>query len=117
MAGDWSRPVVHWELVARDPVAQAEFYRRLFNWDVGEGDIKFVPAGIGGPEPGPGGHIIAGDRPGVVLYVQVRDIRASAAQVEELGGSVKAPPFDLPDGPTLCYVSDPEENRLVLVQQ
>ena len=117
MAGDWARPVVHWELVALDPVAQAEFYRRLFNWDVGEGDIRFVAAGLGGPEPGPGGHILAGDRPGVVLYVQVRDIHASAALVEELGGRMTAPPFDLPGGPTLCYVTDPEDNRLVLVQQ
>lgn len=117
LPADWARPVVHWELVARDPEAQGAFYRRLFNWDVGGGDIKFVGAGLGGPEPGPGGHIIGGDRPGVALYVQVADIGASAALVERLGGRVTAPPFDLPGGPTLCYVTDPEANPLVLVQQ
>lgn len=116
-AGDWARPVVHWELVARDPAAQAEFYRRLFNWDVGDGDIRFVAPGLGGPEPGPGGHIIAGGRPGVLLYVQVGDIRISAGLVEELGGALSGPPFDVPGGPTLCYVTDPEDNPLVLVQQ
>lgn len=97
---DWPRPVVHWELVARDPEAQADFYRRLCNWDIGDGDVRFVAPGLGGPEPGPGGHILAGERPGFVLYLQVRDIRASTALVSELGGKVTAEPFDLPGGPT-----------------
>ncbi len=108
---------MHWELVARDPDAQAEFYRAMFNWEIGEGDLKVVPAGLGAPEPGPAGHILAGDRPGFVLYVQVRDIRASASRAAELGGRVIAEPFDLPGGPTLAFVEDPEGNRLALVQQ
>jgi predicted enzyme related to lactoylglutathione lyase len=114
---DWPRPVVHWELVARDPEAQAAFYRRLCHWEIGAGDIRFIPAGLGGPEPGPGGHILSGDQPGFVLYVQVRDIRASTALVAELGGRVTAEPFDLDGGPTLALVEDPEGNRLTLVQQ
>jgi predicted enzyme related to lactoylglutathione lyase len=43
MAADWPRPVVHWELIARDPEAQADFYRRMFNWDIGAGDLEVVP--------------------------------------------------------------------------
>lgn len=117
MAADWPRPVVHWELLARDPEAQAEFYRGLFNWDIGEGDLKVVPAGLGAPEPGPAGHILAGAEPGFTLYVQVGDIRASAARAAELGGKVTAEPFDLPNGPTLAFIEDPEGNRLALVQQ
>jgi predicted enzyme related to lactoylglutathione lyase len=117
MAEDWARPVVHWEIVARDPGRQAAFYRELFNWDVGAGPIMQIPPGLGGPEPGPGGHIRRGDRPGVVLYVQVRDLRASLARAEELGGVVVTGPFDVPGGPTLASVDDPEGNPLVLVQQ
>ena len=52
MAEDWPRPVVHFEIVARDPGRQADFYRRLCNWDVGEGPIMWIPAGLGGPSPG-----------------------------------------------------------------
>jgi len=76
-----------------------------------------VAPGIGGPEPGPGGHIQQGDRPGVTLYVQVRDLRASLDKVVELGGSRVMEPFDVPGGPTIAFVKDPEGNSLTLVQQ
>ncbi len=117
MGDDWARPVVHWEIVARDPHRQAEFYRRLCNWDVGDGPIMQIPAGLGGPEPGPGGHIRQGERAGVSLYVQVRDLRASLALAAELGGTIVNEPFDVPGGPTLAAVDDPEGVALVLVQQ
>ena len=117
VAEDWARPVVHWEIVARDAGRQAAFYRELLHWEIGDGPIMEIPAGLGGPEPGPGGHIRRGDRPGVVLYVQVRDLRASLARAVELGGTLVTEPFDVPGGPTLAAVDDPEGNALVLVQQ
>jgi predicted enzyme related to lactoylglutathione lyase len=117
MADDWTRPVVHWEIVARDPDRQAAFYRELFNWEIGDGRIMQVPAGLGGPEPGPGGHIRRGDSPAVILYVQVRDLRESLVRAQELGGALVTEPFDTPNGPTLAAINDPEGNPLVLVQQ
>jgi predicted enzyme related to lactoylglutathione lyase len=117
VTGDWARPVVHWEIVARDAERQAVFYRELFHWEIGAGPIMQVSPGLGGPEPGPGGHIRAGDRPGVALYVQVRDLRASLARAAELGATLVTEPFDVPGGPTLAAVDDPEGNPLVLVQQ
>ena len=51
------------------------------------------------------------------LYVQVRDIKASLKRTAELGGTVLSDPFDVPDGPTIAFVADPEGNSLVLVQQ
>jgi predicted enzyme related to lactoylglutathione lyase len=107
---------VHWEIVASDPEAQARFYRELFNWHIGEGPIMTVEPGLGGPEPGPAGHLRQGD-PAVVLYVQVRDIRASLQDVQDLGGRVIVEPFDVENGPTIAYVEDPEGNPLALVQQ
>jgi predicted enzyme related to lactoylglutathione lyase len=108
---------VHWEIEARDPDRQRAFYGALFNWDIGDGPIMQIPPGLGGPEPGPAGHILAGDKPGVRLYVQVRDIGASLERVIELGGEKVSDPFDIPGGPTLAAVKDPEGNPLVLVQQ
>lgn len=90
---------------------------RLFNWDIGEGPVMTVPAGLGGPEPGPGGHLRQGEHGGVNLYIQVRDLRTSLAMAAELGGEVIAEPFDLPGTPTLAVVHDPEGNQVVLVQQ
>src|SRR4051794_14164522 len=117
MGADWARPVVHWEIEAADAERQRAFYAALFNWDVGDGPIMQIAPGLGGPEPGPAGHIRAGDNPGVRLYVQVRDIRASLARAEELGGTVLSEPFDVPNGPTIAPIIDPEGNPVMLVQQ
>ena len=117
MSKDWARPVVHWEIEARDADRQTTFYRSLFNWEIGEGFIRPIAPGLGGPEPGPAGHIRQSDRSGVTLYVQVRDLAASLTLASSLGAEVVAEPFDVPDGPTLAVVNDPEGNPLVLVQQ
>ena len=116
-APDWARPVVHWEIEARDPERVKAFYGALFNWQIGEGDIMSIDAGVGGPEPGPAGHIRQGERSGVTLYVQVRDLRESLDRAAELGGTVTLDPLDVPGGPTIAGVTDPEGNPLMLVQQ
>jgi predicted enzyme related to lactoylglutathione lyase len=116
MAQDWARPVVHWEIEAIDPERQRAFYAALFNWNIGDGFIMEIPPGIGGPEPGPAGHIRGSDRSGVTLYIQVADLRASLDKSVSLGATIVAEPFDLPDGPTLAGISDPEGNPVMLVQ-
>ncbi len=117
MADDWARPVVHWEIEAIDAEAQRAFYADLFNWEIGGGPIMEIPAGIGGPEPGPGGHLRQSDRSGVRLYVQVRDLGASVAKATDLGATVVVERFDIPGGASLAFLTDPEGNPLTLVQQ
>ncbi len=117
MSEDWVRPVVAWDLHARDPETIRSFYSQMFNWPISGGPIMTVPAGIGGPEPGPGGVILQGEKPGLSLYIQVRDMRASMEQAISLGGQVSSEPFDVPGGPTIVAIADPEGNRVVLVQQ
>ena len=117
MSKDWPRPVVHWEIEARDPELLKRFYGELFNWNIGDGFIMNIPAGIGGPEPGPAGHLRGSDRSGVTLYIQVRDLRSSLDKAAALGGAITAEPFDVPGGPTIAGISDPEGNPVTLVQQ
>jgi hypothetical protein len=118
MTDDWARPVVHWEIEARDAAGQRAFYAALFNWNIADDDfIKDIEPGLGGPEPGPAGHLRQSDRSGVTLYVQVRDLRASLTKAVDLGATVVAEPFDVPGGPTLAAITDPEGNPLMLVQQ
>ena len=114
---DWARPIVHWEIEALDPDHLRRFYAQLFTWDIGDGPFMQISPGIGGPEPGPGGHIRGSNRSGVTLYVQVRDLRESLDKAVELGGAVLAEPFDVPGGPTLAGIRDPEGNPVMLVQQ
>lgn len=113
---DWARPVVHFEIEAREPDRIRAFYAALFTWDIGDGPIMQIPPGIGAPESGPAGHIRQSERSGVTLYIQVRDLGASLERAEELGGSVMFPAFDVPNGPTIAGIRDPEENPVVLVQ-
>lgn len=117
MSEDWPRPVVHWEIEARDADRLRAFYAGLFNWRIEDGPVQWVHAGIGGPEPGPAGHIRQGDASRVTLYVQVRDLAASLATVADLGGTALTEPFDLPGGPTMAGIADPEGNPVMLVQQ
>jgi uncharacterized protein len=117
MAQDWARPLVHFEIEALDPDRQRAFYAALFNWDIGDGPIMTIAAGLGSPEPGPGGHIRASGRSGVTLYVQVRDLAESLAKAVELGGAVVLERLDIPDGASLAAITDPEGNPVTLVQQ
>jgi len=114
---DWARPLVHWEIRARDAEALRTFYAALFNWQISDGPIMHIQPGIGGPHPAPAGQIRKDDRPGVTLYIQVRDLKASLAKTAELGGAVVIDPFDVPGGPTLAGIADPEGNPVMLVQQ
>ena len=116
----WARPVVAWEIRARDAVAMRKFYETMFEWQIDDQripGISFVAPGIGGPEPGVGGVIMpSAEHPGVTLLIQVADLAASMWQAEELGGAVLAQPFDVPGGPTIARIADPEGNQIGLVQ-
>lgn len=114
---DWARPVVYFEIQARDADVLSAFYSAMFHWDIGEGFIRQIPAGIGGPENGIGGHIRQSNRGGVTLYIQVRDLAASLAQAVALGGAITLERFDVPGGASIAGITDPEGNAVTLVQQ
>lgn len=114
---DWPRPVVYFEIQARDADTLTAFYKELFNWNIGDGFIRQIPAGIGGPENGIGGHIRQGSSPGVTLFIQVKDLEASQQRAVELGGAITSERFDIPGGASIAGISDPEGNAITLVQQ
>jgi predicted enzyme related to lactoylglutathione lyase len=114
---DWARPVVYFEIQARDAESLSSFYSQMFNWDIGDGFIRQIPAGIGGPENGIGGHIRQGKHSGVTLYIQVRDLATSLVQAVSLGATVTLERFDIPGGASLAGITDPEGNAVTLVQQ
>ena len=119
MAEDWARPVVIFEIRGRDSQRLAEFYRELFNWkiDGGTPPVAQIEAGIGGPEPGPVGVLVPGE-PGVAIYVQVLDLRASLDKAKTLGGKIVLEPFDVPGRQlTIARIADPEGTQIGLVQQ
>jgi predicted enzyme related to lactoylglutathione lyase len=117
MNNDWARPVVYFEIQARDAETLSEFYKELFNWNIGEGFIKQIPAGIGGPENGIGGHMRTGNKPGVTLFIQVKNLEEAQQRAIDLGGKVTSDRFDIPGGASIIGIEDPEGNSITLVQQ
>jgi hypothetical protein len=91
----------------------------MFNWKIEENDfVARIPPGVGPPEEGVGGIVVPNDKsPGVSLYIQVRDLKESLVKAEQLGGKRTADPFDVPNGPTIAQIADPEGNLIGLVQQ
>lgn len=117
MPNDWPRPVVYFEIRGTDQQSLKRFYSEMFTWDIGEGPIASVPAGLGAPENGIGGHIRQADSPGVSLFIQVRDLEASMSQAVELGGTITMGRFDIPGGASIAGITDPEGTAITLVQQ
>lgn len=116
---DWPRPVVHFQIHAKDKQQQEAFYREMFDWDITQNEgtpISLIPSGKGPPENGIGGSIIQTGRPAVLVYIQVADLGASMKKAEEMGGKTAMPPIDVPGGPTLAQIEDPEGNLIGLVQ-
>ncbi|MDP3768912.1 MAG: VOC family protein [Dehalococcoidia bacterium] len=114
----WPRPVCHFQVLAKDPERQAAFYRELFDWDIAQNEagITVIGPGKGPPEEGIGGSIVPSQNAAVSVYVQVADLGESLRKAEELGGKALTQPFDVPGGPTIAQIADPEGNLIGLVQ-
>jgi predicted enzyme related to lactoylglutathione lyase len=115
-----TRPVVHFAIRSKDPERLAEFYRELFGWNIDDANpigIMSVEHGVGGPEDGVGGHIRGAESPGVSIFVQVVDLNETLRKAEAMGGRAVTQPFDVPGGPTVAQMADPEGNLVGLVRQ
>lgn len=115
------RPIVHVEIHGKDREKLIEFYRALFDWKIEDNpamNYAFIEAGVGGPEQGVGGGIAQSPAaPLVTFYVQVVDPEETLKKAESMGGGTVMPPMDVPNGPTIAQMRDPEGNVIGLVKQ
>ena len=117
------QPVVHFEIIGREPAKLRSYYGELFGWayDVGDtssaevsqpGEYGFVDraANDGGINGGVGG----GDGHGahVVFYVGVPDVEAALKEAERLGGTRVMGPSGQPGGLIVGHFTDPEGNLI-----
>jgi hypothetical protein len=52
-----------------------------------------------------------------LIYVQVVNLLETLAKAESLGGSRVMEPIDVPNGPTVARMADPDGNIIGLVKQ
>ena len=88
-----ANPIVHFEVIGKDPDALKRFYTELFDWELndvgGPTDYSTVDTGAGANGAGIGGGIGGvpeGYAGHVTFYVNVDDVEAALARAEELGG-------------------------------
>jgi predicted enzyme related to lactoylglutathione lyase len=102
---------MQWQIVARDPARAAEFYTKLFDWEVNTNNALQYRMVDTGSERGINGGIWPAPPEGhglVSLYVEVEDLPAYVAKAVGLGGQVLLPPQTLPDGDQMALLLDPE---------
>lgn len=105
-------PVIHFEIGCRDRAKTADFFSKLFDWEmVGAGPATMISAG-----KGISGHITAlGHEPHhyTIFYVRVDDVNAALDKAVALGGKMLVPAVEIPTG-TFAWFADPEGNTIGL---
>lgn len=116
-----SRPVVHFEVIGKDPERLRSYFGELFGWQfdtpspvaqevsdpesygfldlITSEDGTGIRGGVGG---GPGRQSRA------VFYVGVPDVEAALHSAEELGGARVMGPATSPSGLVIGHFTDPE---------
>jgi predicted enzyme related to lactoylglutathione lyase len=116
------QPVVHFEVISKDPDQLREFYSQLFDWNFSDamGPTNYrmierntneegvgIAGGMGGVPEGYDGHI--------TVYVEVPDVAAALEKAEELGGKRMMGPDQVPNGPVIGLLVDPQGHTIGLV--
>ena len=115
-----SNPVLHFEIVCKDAGAGQGFYRDLFDWKIASDNPWNYGLVEKGSEDGIGGGIAGMNpemsQPGVMIYVEVKDLQATLDKAESLGGKTTMPIMEIPGMVTLAQFSDPDGNVIGIVQ-
>jgi len=126
-----NHPVIHFEIMSKDPDALSAFYRDAFEWSLdpnaypaggGNGVPKYIVArptgeelpagygingGIGTAPEGYDGH--------TTFYIRVDDVEAALRKVESLGAKRMMGPQQVPNGPVIGLFIDPQGHTVGLV--
>ena len=103
-------PVIHWQMVVKDPDKVATFYGSVFGWQISAnnalgyrrvetGGAAALDGGIW-PSP-PEGHNL------VQLFIGVDSVEDYVARAEAHGARTLIPPQHLPDGDVVAIMIDP----------
>ena len=114
-------PVVHWELMSKDPAKLSAFYEQIFGWRVQHRpELNYYIVETGG-EGGIGGGIVKPDRPepwpgNMLFYIAVDDLAAYRDKVVKAGGKVHIEEQAVPGMGSFSLFTDPEGRMMGLWQ-
>lgn len=105
------QPVMHWQIVTKNPERLTEFYTKLFGWDVQTNNALGYRMIDTASERGINGGIWPSppETPSFVqLLIEVEDVADHVRQATALGARIIVPPQKLPDGDEMAVLQDPE---------
>jgi len=118
-----ANPVVHFEVLGKDPAALCDFYGKLFGWKLETPDpndpMQYSMVSTEGGEgaiDGGIGKAMHGDG-SVTFYVGVDDLQAALDQVQSLGGHTIMPPQETAPSTHIALFADPEGHVVGLVHE
>jgi predicted enzyme related to lactoylglutathione lyase len=112
-------PVVHWELMSRDPAGMSDFYGKVFGWNIRHiPDMDYHMVETGG-HGGINGGILQPKRDGkwpgnMTLYIDVDDLDAYRRKVVAAGGKIHVEEQEVPGMGSFCLFTDPEGRMMGL---
>ena len=116
-----SKAVVWFEVMGQNAATLQRFYGGLLGWELNfDNPMKYAmlqssddadKAGIGG------GVGVSENGSWSTFYLAVDDINAHVGKAQELGGSVRMPATQMPDGNWIAVVSDPDGNAIGFYQE
>ena len=116
-------PVVHWELMSKDPAKVAGFYEKLFGWKIqNRPELNYRIVDTGAPKDGMqgiNGGIVKPEREGpwpgnMVLYILVDDLAAYRKKIVAGGGKIHVEEHKVPGMGKLALFTDPEGRMMGL---
>ena len=113
------QPVVHWELLSKDPAKLSAFYEKIFGWKIKhmpELNYRIVETGA---EAGINGGIIKPDRPepwpgNMTVYINVDDLAAYRKRIVAAGGKILIEEQEVPGMGRLTLFTDPDGRMMGL---
>ena len=115
-------PVVHWELMSKEPAKVAGFYAKVFDWKVDhhpEIDYRIVETGAEGEMHGINGGVVKPDKPGpwpgnMLFYILVDDLAKYRKKVVAAGGKIQVEEQKVPGMGKFSLFTDPEGRMMGL---
>jgi hypothetical protein len=115
-------PVVHFELMSKQPEKVSDFYAKVFDWKIQhrpELNYRIVETGAEGEMRGINGGIVKPDREGpwpgnMLFYIMVDDLAAYRKKVVAAGGKICVEEQEVPGMGSFSLFTDPEDRMMGL---
>ena len=112
-------PVVHWEMMSKNPDKIVDFYKKIFDWKiVPHPEIGYNIAETGG-QGGINGGIFKPDREGpwpamLTMYILVDDLAPYRKKIAAAGGKIHVEEQEVPNMGWLTLFTDPDGRMMGL---